>query len=176
MTMLIFCSNCGSYAPQSCIFSQVLNTGATLGKFFPFTTGSELPKGSLAPPSPDRDNWPLFPREHILALLPQSPKFKPQPSSLRPQNLQYLQISSSLILLLSPNPASSCSKSSPSSGNPVVSLTLAHGFPSYLDLHCALSSTPGLGRKNMAKPDDSVVGTPLCPGNLHSRQFPGEMR
>lgn len=57
-----------------------------------------------------------------------------------------------------------------------MSLTLAHGFPSYLDLHCALSSTPGLGRKNMAKSVDSVVGTPLCPGNLHSRQFPGEMR
>lgn len=57
-----------------------------------------------------------------------------------------------------------------------MSLTLAHGFPSYLDLHCALSSTPGLGSENMAKPVDSVVGTPLCPGHLHSRQFPGEMR
>lgn len=57
-----------------------------------------------------------------------------------------------------------------------MSLTLADGFPSYLDLYCALSSTPGLGRKNMAKSVDSVVGTPLCPGNLHSRQFPGEMR
>lgn len=86
MTMLIFCSNCGSYAPQSCIFSQVLNTGAAVGKFFPFTTGPELPKGSLAPPSPDQDNWTLFPREHILALLPQNPRFRPQPSSLRPQS------------------------------------------------------------------------------------------
>lgn len=28
----------------------------------------------------------------------------------------------------------------------------------------------------MAEPVDSVDRAPLCPGNLHSRQFPGEMR
>lgn len=89
MTMLIFCSNCGSYAPQSCIFSQVLNTGAALGKFFPFTTGPELPKGSLTPPSPDRDNWPLFPREHILALFPQTPKPCTSSTSKYPFPLSY---------------------------------------------------------------------------------------
>lgn len=49
MTLFFFCSNCGSYAPQSCIFGQVLDIGAALGKYFqtfPFTVSPKLPKGS----------------------------------------------------------------------------------------------------------------------------------
>lgn len=54
-----FISNCGSYAPQSCIFGQILNTGAALGKYFqtfPFITSPKLPKGFLSPPPPDQSN------------------------------------------------------------------------------------------------------------------------
>lgn len=59
LTLFFFCSNCGSYAPQSCIFGQILNTGAALGKYFqtfPFITSPKLPKGFLYPPPPDQSN------------------------------------------------------------------------------------------------------------------------
>lgn len=48
--------------------------------------------------------------------------------------------------------------------------------PSRLDLHCALSPAPGLGRRNVSKPVEPVVGTPLCSRGVHSGQLPGEMQ